>query len=196
MDECGILQLPRSPLSRGLLLLLLVEHGEDGVQLLDPGSTLVVVGFNDVFPDLGQLILRNPAFERVESDFVQHDLHEADVEEDPLAGEAEVDECERPGVADDGHEVVAQVLAAGLAVDAEGVAGVVDFAADGEGGAGGEEVEGEWVWVVDVVVFDVPEDDAAGVVVDLLDVDFAPVEGVLEVVGLGVGSEDLVVGDA
>jgi hypothetical protein len=183
-------------LAESILLLLGSLQPHLIPDLLHLGSEVEVRGGGevDVLPDASELVLADPFLLGVERDFVAHDVHQASVEVDVLADVLEVCESEVAQAADLRQEVLADFVAAKLARDAEGVAGLEDFAGEGEGTAGREESRAQLLGAVDGVLVDELENEAAGVVVDSGNDDLAVGAHILGLAGLRVDLDELVAG--
>jgi hypothetical protein len=127
----------------------------------------------DVLPDARKLILGDPLLHGVIGHLVEYDAHEAGIEVDALANGLEVREGDVLEAADREKDVLADLVAAQVARDAEGVTGVVDLASERQRCVGGERREAQRLRVVDVVLVDILQNEAAGVVVDWRDDDLA-----------------------
>jgi len=131
----------------------------------------------------------------VVGDLVLHDVHEAGVEGNSLANELEVAESDDGEVANLETEAVAKFIAAESVRDAEGVAGLVDFAAEGEGAVGGEKVVRDGLRLGEVAVVDVLEDKETRLVVDAAEDDGVLDARLAALAGARVFLDELLAGD-
>jgi hypothetical protein len=181
-------------LAESILLLLGSLQPHLIPDLLHLGNETEVRGGGEinVLPYASELVLADPLLPGVERDFVARYVHQASVEVDILADVLEVCEGYVAQAAGLRQEGLADLVAAHLARNAEGVAGLDDFAGEREWAVGRKESGAQLFRGMNGVLVDEIENEAAGVVVDWGNDDLAVVAHVLELAYLGVDLDELI----